>query len=40
MNQKNWQNMYYASMNVTMMVADVTQIKSGRMINVGVSWKI
>ena len=29
MNQKHWQNIYHASVNVRFVVANVTQIKSG-----------
>ena len=40
MYQKQQQNNYHASENISLMVANVTQIKSGAMINAGVSAKI
>ena len=42
MNQKYWQNMYQANVNVNLMVKNVSQIKSETTINVGVgvkTWK-
>ena len=42
MNQKYWQNIYQANVNVNLMVKNVSQIKSETTINVGVgvkTWK-
>ena len=40
MSQRHWQNKCHGIKNVTLIVANVTQIKSGIMINVGAGVKI
>ena len=40
MNQEHQQNIYHASVNVSFLVEDVTWIKSGITISVGLSAKI
>ena len=37
MNQRYWKNKYHASVNVSLMVANTAQIKSGIMLNVNVN---
>ena len=39
MNQKHYQNIYLANVNVNLMVENVTQVTGGIMINVGLSVK-
>ena len=39
MNRKHQQSIYHANKNVNLMVENVTQIKSGIMINIDVSLK-
>ena len=40
MNEKYYQNMYYANVNVHLILKNITQIKIGITINVGASVKI
>ena len=37
MNQRHWKNIYHASINASLMVANTAQIKSGIMLNFNVN---
>ena len=39
MNQKHWQNLYHANLNVNLLEENVTQISGGLMVNIDVSVK-
>ena len=39
MNQKHWQSLYHANLNVNLLEENVTQINGGLMVNVDVSVK-
>ena len=39
MNQKHWQSLYHANLNVNLLEENVTQISGGLMVNIDVSVK-